>query len=70
VGVFFQLIIGKIDVRHEGPLPAKPEPKIFATKAPRPKEDIYYAFFVPGCLRGRIGKVLSKKAQNSILMNS
>jgi len=44
------------------------ETKIFATKAPRHKGYIYYSFFVPWCLSGRMEKVLSKKTQNSILI--
>jgi hypothetical protein len=43
------------------------KPKIFATKALRHKGYIYYSFFVPWCLSGKMEKVLSKKAQNSIL---
>jgi hypothetical protein len=51
------------------PNPDKPEPKIFATKALRHKGFIYYSFFVPWRLSGKMEKVLSKKAQNSILNN-
>jgi hypothetical protein len=37
------------------------ESKIFATKALRHKGYIYYSFFVPWCLSGKMEKVLLKK---------
>ncbi len=46
------------------PNPDKPEPKIFATKTLRHKGYIYYSFFVPWCLSGRMEKVLPQKPQN------
>jgi hypothetical protein len=47
----------------------EPEPKTFATKTLRHKGYIYYFFFVPRCLSGRIEKVLPQKAQNLQLRN-
>jgi len=44
-----------------------PEPKIFAT--PRHKGYIYYSFFVPWCLSGRMEKVLPQKANNLLPRN-
>jgi hypothetical protein len=54
-------------IDYSTPNPDKSEPKIFATKALRHKGYIYYSFFVPWCLSGKMEKVLSKKARNSIL---
>ncbi|MGB2927394.1 MAG: hypothetical protein WBB70_00625, partial [Desulfobacterales bacterium] len=48
---------------------ARREPKIFATKTLKHKGYIYYSFFVPWCLSGRIEKVLPQKAQNLQLRN-
>jgi len=51
------------------PNPKKPEPKIFATKTLRHKGYIYYSFFAPWCLSGRMEKVVPQKAQNLQLRN-
>jgi len=56
----------KFYIRHSvlfEPNPDKPKPKIFATKTLRHKGYIYYSFFVPWCLSGRMGKVLPQKAK-------
>ncbi|RZB37859.1 MAG: uncharacterized protein SRB2_00961 [Desulfobacteraceae bacterium Eth-SRB2] len=42
---------------------------MFATKALRHKGYIYYSFFAPWCLSGRIEKVLPQKAQNLQIRN-
>jgi len=51
------------------PNPDKPAPKIFATKTLRHKRYIYYSFFVPWCLSGRMEKGFPQKAQNLQLRN-
>jgi len=47
MGVFFQLIIGEINLRHDVPFTGKAKTKNIATKALRRKGYIYYFFFVP-----------------------
>jgi hypothetical protein len=69
MGVFFQLIIREINLRHDLPFTGQARPKNIATKAIRHKGYIYYSFFVPYCRCVRMEKVLSTKTQNPILMD-